>query len=102
VALVVITRSAELDLLEIATWMTRHVGFERAAVFVHELRDRCELFAAHPAAGPSREDIGPGIRLFPFGDYVVLYRVSTEQVRVERIVRAARDVSRLGPTLSDD
>ncbi len=99
---VVITRSAELDLLEIATWMTRHVGVARAATFAHELRGRCELFAAHPAAGPSREDIGPGVRLFPFGDYVVPYRVSADQVRVERIVRAARDVRRLGPTLSDD
>jgi toxin ParE1/3/4 len=102
VARVRITRPARLDLLDIVTWMTRHAGAARAAAFAHDLRARCELFAEHPLAGPAREDLGRDVRLFPFGDYVVLYRVVGEQVRVERIVRGMRDLRRLGPDISDD
>jgi toxin ParE1/3/4 len=64
----------------------------RALSFADELRQRCEQIADAPAAAPLRPDIAEGIRLVPFGRYLILYSIPGDHVLIERIMHGARDI----------
>ena len=53
------------------------------------------MLGVHPRAGRRRDDFRPGMRAFPVGDYLVLYRVEGEDVLIERVVRGSRDLEAL-------
>lgn len=40
-------------------------------------------------------DLGPGLRYFTVGDYVIYYRVSGNMLSIARILHGARDLSGL-------
>lgn len=64
---------------------------QRALSFIDEIRERCEQLAAFPASGASRPDIAEGIRVSPFGRYLILYSLAGDQLLIERILHGARD-----------
>ena len=41
------------------------------------------------------EDLRPGMRSFPVGEYIILYRVQNEDVIILRVVRGNRDLPAL-------
>lgn len=45
---------------------------------------------AAPGLGVARDDIAPGMRLFPAGSYLLIYRTMSDGVEIVRIVHAAR------------
>lgn len=79
------------DLDDIAGYIARD-NPQRALSFIDELRERCEQLAAFPATAPLRPDIAEGIRIAPFGRYLVLYSLSGDQLLIERILHGARDI----------
>ena len=64
----------------------------RAFSFADELRQHCEKIAGAPASAPLRPEIAEGIRLAPFGRYLILYSVASDHVLIERIMHGARDI----------
>jgi toxin ParE1/3/4 len=86
-------RAAE-DLEEIAEYIARD-NPQRALSFIDELRERCERLCLFPAAAPLRPDVGEGIRIVPFGRYLILYSIREAQLLIERILHGARDIPRL-------
>jgi len=51
------------------------------------------LLASHPNIGRARdEDLRPGLRSFPVGEYIVIYRVHDEDVVILRVLRGSRDL----------
>jgi toxin ParE1/3/4 len=46
----------------------------------------------YPFSGPSREDIGPGIRHVVSGQYIAFYRIRGEEVDVLRVLHGKRSV----------
>lgn len=50
-----------------------------------------ELLGGSPFIGSAHEEVAPDIRMFPSGNYIVLYRVEEAGVLVLRIIHAARD-----------
>jgi toxin ParE1/3/4 len=79
------------DLDGIAEYIARDNPL-RALEFVDELRDRCQQLAAFPSASPLRPDIAEGVRLAPFGRYVILYSIASDHLLIERILHGARDI----------
>ncbi len=79
------------DLDDIAGYIARD-NPQRALSFIDELQQRCEQLASFPAAAPLRPDIADGIRMVPFGRYLILYSVAGDHLLIERIVHGARDV----------
>ena len=62
---------------------------DRFAVFFSRL-------ARNPYLGRRRDDLRPGYRTFPVGDYVVIYRVAgDDEVLILRIIRGSRDIPAL-------
>jgi toxin ParE1/3/4 len=61
------------------------------------LADRLERasLAASPGIGRQRPELGSGIRSFPVGSYLILYREIRGGILVLRYIHGARDLSSL-------
>ena len=48
-----------------------------------------------PAVWPRArdEDLRPGLRSFPVGEYVIIYRIQDEDVLILRVLRGSRDIA---------
>ena len=57
--------------------------------------ERFRLLARHPLLGQARDDLADGLRMFPAGSYVVLYRPAKVGITVAQILHSARDVDAL-------
>ena len=57
----------------------------------------CGLLADNPAMGRRRDDLAAGLRSFPDGKYLIIYRAmrGVEGVEIVRIVLGARDLASL-------
>ena len=63
---------------------------------VNSITDRFFLLATHPHVGRRRdEDLRPGLRSFPVGEYVIIYRVEVEDVLILHVIRGSRDLAAL-------
>lgn len=83
---------AELDLEEIGDYIARD-NPRRALSFIGEIRERCYNIVAFPEAAPLREEFGAGIRVIPFGRYLIFYTIHSDTVRIERILSGSRLLS---------
>ena len=83
---------AESDLEEIADYIAQD-NPRRALSFIGEIRERCQNIIIFPEAAPFREEFGTGIRVIPFGRYLIFYTVYPDTVRIERILSASRLLS---------
>lgn len=90
------TPEADADLDEIWYYIVKESGsIEIADRFIDSLTERFLLLARHPHVGRLRDDLRPGLRIFPVGRYVILYRVEDEDVFILHVVAADRDLDRL-------
>ena len=74
---------AELDLEEIGDYIARD-NRRRALSFIEEIRARCLLILHTPQGSPLREDLGVGVRVAPFGRYLIFHTVheDADEVRI--------------------
>jgi len=88
---------AEADLDDIWSYTAQESQrVEIADRVVDSLTDRFFLLATHPHVGRRRdEDLRPGLRSFPVGEYVIIYRVEGEDVLILRVIRGSRDIEAL-------
>jgi len=64
--------------------------------FIDSLTDRFSLLAIHPNIGRARdEDLRPGLRSFPVGEYIIIYRIEDQDVLILRVVRGSRNITAL-------
>jgi toxin ParE1/3/4 len=86
------SRRAEADLEEIADYIARD-NPARAVTYIRELRDHCRGLVKFPEARRLRPELGEGVRLSVFGNYVVLYVVHPDLLEIRRVVHGARDLA---------
>ncbi len=86
------SRRAEADLDEITAYIARG-NPARAVTFVRELREHCRGLLAFPNARRLRPELGEGVRLSVFGNYVVLYVTHPDLLEIRRVVHGARDLA---------
>jgi toxin ParE1/3/4 len=84
---------AKLDLEDIGDYIARD-NPQRAITFVDEIRQRCFAIVQAPRAAPLRESLGKGVRVVPYGQYLIFYTVQPDEVRIERVLHGARDIDR--------
>ena len=72
-------------------------GVEIADRLIDSIAERFLLLAQHPHVGRARDaDLRPGLRSFPAGRYVILYRVTEDGgVLILHVFPAARDIEPL-------
>jgi len=81
---------AENDLLEI--W--GHIAKDDPLAADRQL-DRidaaCEMLAENPEGGPRRDDLAPGLRFYPVGNYLIFYTSGEDGITLARVLHGARD-----------
>ena len=92
-----ISPQAEMDLDQIWLHIARESqSIERAEHFLDRFATFFSRLARNPYLGRQREDLRPGYRSFPLGDYIILYRLTeAEEVKVLRVVHGSRDLDGL-------
>ena len=89
------------DLLQIARYIARD-NPGRARSFVAELRMRCAQLTSLPNQGIAREDCAKGLKMITHGRYLIFYSILQSDVQIERVLHAARDITRLFDTSTSD
>jgi toxin ParE1/3/4 len=59
--------------------------------WIDALYRRFANLGSMPGIGTSRPDIGRDVRLFPAGQYVILYRQEADGVDIIRVIHGKRD-----------
>lgn len=85
---------ADSDLHEIWDYVAVESGsMEIADRLVDSTIDRFYLLATHPHIGRARdEDLRPGLRSFPVGEYIIIYRIEEGEVLILRVLRGSRNI----------
>jgi toxin ParE1/3/4 len=87
---------AQADIDEIAYYVAvESSSLKTADRLLESIYRRLLLLGRYPYAGCRRDDRRPGLRVFPSGRYVVLYRVEGNDVLIQRLVRGSRDLATL-------
>ena len=85
-------RLADADLAEIAEYIgQRNRSPDAARRFLDNLHQKLQLYATQPEMGQLRPDLGERVRLFSFGNYVVVYRPIEDGIDVLRVLEGHRD-----------
>ena len=88
-----LTRRARRDLLEICRYIAK--DSEAAADrFIDLLIHRFRTLGSNPYAGRERNELRPGYRSFPVGEYVIFYRVSQNYISIMHVIHGRRDFGR--------
>lgn len=88
------SRRAEADLNEITAYIARD-NPERAASYIRELRQQCQNLLTFPRAARPRPELGEGVRVGVFGNYLILYVAHRDLLEIRRVVHGARDLGNL-------
>jgi toxin ParE1/3/4 len=88
---------AESELDEIWYYLARESGNpDIADRFIDSLTEHFYRLALNPRIGRRRDfDLRPGMRSFPVGQYIILYRIEGEDIRILHLVRGSRDIQAL-------
>jgi len=80
------------DLEEIAEYIARDSP-RHAARTLRMLRTRIREIAKHPEMYRLRPELGEDARVAPVGNYLILFRIRQNTVRIERVLQGNRDIS---------
>ncbi len=88
---------AEAELDELWHYVATESGsIEIADRLLNSLTERFFLLARYPRIGRRRdEELRPGLRSFPVGQYIVIYRIDGEDVLILHVIRGSRDIKTL-------
>jgi toxin ParE1/3/4 len=80
------------DLGDIWFYVATNSGsYEIADHLVESITETFPLFARAPEAGTRRDEVAPGLRGFPVGNYIVYYTATERNVVVARVLHGRRD-----------
>ena len=87
-----LARPAKADLDRIWFHTARNASIETADRFIDKITGRFPFLAGAPEAGPARDDLDPGLRVFPVEDYLIYYRKRARAgILISRIIHGMRD-----------
>jgi len=89
-----IAERAESDLQDIWDYVSAD-SVERADRLIENIRAKAAVLAEFPRMGRPRDDLLPGLRSLPFGDYVIFYWPVPDGIQVLRVLHGARDIQRI-------
>jgi toxin ParE1/3/4 len=82
---------AELDLDDI-WWYIAQDNPEAADRLLDRIEEQCQSLARFPEMGISREELMPGLRSLPVGNYVVFYLPIERGIEIVRVLHGMRDI----------
>jgi toxin ParE1/3/4 len=89
---IVYSEPARADIVDILDYTVLEWGVDQRMQYRTQLRDSLNRLAEIPSLGRAREDLAPGIRVFPVGNHLVCFRVRDDDLFVLRVLHSRRDV----------
>ncbi len=89
-----LTPKAQSDLEEIGDYIAQD-NINAALKTVESIHQKCIFLSENPRAGRERNEVAKGLRHFPSGNYLILYRLANESVEVIRVLHGARKIEDL-------
>jgi len=89
-----ISPRATADLLEIWSYIADD-SVANADVFIDKLYETIQTLGRQPGLGRRREELAPGIQSFPYGRYILFYRVVSSAIEIVRVLHSARDIENI-------
>jgi toxin ParE1/3/4 len=88
---------AEIELDDIWLYVAKKSGsMDVADRLLDSISSRFYLLARYPFMGRSRdEDLRPGLRSFPIGEYIIIYRIEGDDVAILHVVPGSRNIQAL-------
>ncbi|TGQ85717.1 type II toxin-antitoxin system RelE/ParE family toxin [Mesorhizobium sp. M8A.F.Ca.ET.208.01.1.1] len=80
---------AEADIEAIALYIAEDSP-AAALRWYDEIHPHCERIADMPGIGIARPEVRPGLRTFPAGNYLILYRQTDDGAEIVRVIHGAR------------
>jgi toxin ParE1/3/4 len=75
---------------------TKSESFEIADRITETITDRFKLLALNPYLGRRRDhDLRTGLRSFPVGDYLIIYRIEGDTVLILHVIHGSRRIEAL-------
>jgi toxin ParE1/3/4 len=94
VSQILITPRARTDLIEIWLYIADD-SITNADSFIDKLHETLQALGHQPGTGRHREELGSGILSFPFGRYMIFYRVIPKAIEIVRVLHGARDIENI-------
>jgi toxin ParE1/3/4 len=88
---------ADSDLDDIWYYVaSKSASIEIADRLVDSITNRFALLATFPNIGRIRDqDLRPGLRSFPVGEYVIVYRIQDDDIFILRVLHGRRNIESL-------
>jgi toxin ParE1/3/4 len=74
---------------------------QRARSFVAELRQQCVLLAEQSGLAVAKPELAEGLRVLPYGRYLIFFSVTELGILIERVLHSARNFSSMFDHSSD-
>ena len=87
-----VTARARREVADIWEYIARD-SEHHANEFLSELKEHFRLLGENPRMGRQRDELRLGMRSFPVGEYVILYRITRTGVRISHVIHGRRDLS---------
>jgi toxin ParE1/3/4 len=87
------TVESQRDYLQIFVFIGEQ-NVEAAERLVLTFDQKLELLSEMPGLGPKRPELGKGVRSYPVGNYIILYRAVDGGIELLRVLHGARNLRR--------
>lgn len=87
----ILSTAAGIDIDEIVQAISKDSP-QTAEKWVISLQDKCRGLAQFPHIGRLRGDLRPDMYCFPYGNYLIFYKITESAVIVVRVVHGARNL----------
>jgi toxin ParE1/3/4 len=81
-----LSRRAEIDLTDIATYSLESWGIDQANRYIDALEACCQRLANNPQMGRTCDHVRPGLRRMEYERHVLFYRAEAKGILVSRIL----------------
>ncbi len=82
----------KMILIEIYRYGTLNYGQEQAELYVHGIKDKCQLVADTPELCRERKEFKPPVRIYNYKSHLIIYLLKEEFILVVRILHARMDL----------
>jgi toxin ParE1/3/4 len=88
------TPNAKCDLADVWHFIAPD-NLTAADRLIDSIKTALLMLANHPGMGRARKELGPNVRSFPVGNYILYYRAVESGIELLRVIHGARNVQDL-------
>lgn len=87
-----VSNAAKRDIQEIGRYTQREWGKDQRRKYLAELEQRLQTLASSPLLASERTEFDPPVRIFPFEQHLIVYRIDEPGIFVLRVLHRRMDV----------